>query len=416
MSGNTCQTHASRSFSEPHIRLIAKLYRHPDLANRVRVLIYDRNNHCNQYGTEYLTEDLFDGAWNAWAHSALGQNLIDEASGQGAQDLNTWKIHLRAFCAQAWIALLLPRLTYINRLELYVEGGDFFQVIFTRAAEGRRPFGEPPPYRFLREVCVHNNEPGVVIWSDFMSPFFCLPAVREIEVDFLLDADNPLGGQLPLDVSTMNRPPCAVTRIKVYNGIIFNGLVEWIATCTQLEHFEVHFNFLNKDQSYVFDHRVFRTALLQAKDTLLSIYLCFDETYHGTCTQRIPWPLNDDMSILEDTAFGSFKEFDVLQHLSMRHRNLVDPPGFVDDDDTPPQYLDDLLPKSLKTLEVFDIDEADFPSLEEELLHLISNRESAVPELEKITLNLDDESEDFDDAFIVLGEACREAGVWLILE
>lgn len=84
--------------------------------------------------------------------------------------------------------------------------------------------------------------------------------------------------------------------------------------------------------------------------------------------------------------FGSFKEFEVLEHLTSRHLNLVTLPGIFTGHSNDGERFIDLFPRSLKSLQITEIQDAFLSGLIPDILLLDQHCETSVPRLESIAL------------------------------
>ncbi|OOF95655.1 hypothetical protein ASPCADRAFT_130041, partial [Aspergillus carbonarius ITEM 5010] len=253
-------------------------------------------------------------------------------------------------------------ITLINLMSIsifHIKEG-FLLDVLVKAAKRQRPFNRSNPFPFLQDVeliCPQKNE---MIWSDYAMPFFYLPAVREISA--LKAYEGSPGSYTKPDFADYRKPECQVTDIKLIHTIACWGMNEWIAACSKLEHFHLEFGVINSirhtDGYYTLKAQAFRQSLLSVKDTLKTLHLEFGVSYkayskHLTEQSKVNLP------------FGSFKEFHVLEHLFMRHENLLRLPnaGPVEKHSSDHEPLIRILPKSLKSLAIDDIMRDLFPAL-----------------------------------------------------
>ena len=244
-------------------------------------------------------------------------------------------------------------------------------------------------------------------------PFFYLPAVREISA--LKAYEGSPGSYTKPDFADYRKPECQVTDIKLIHTIACWGMNEWIAACSKLEHFHLEFGVINSirhtDGYYTLKAQAFRQSLLSVKDTLKTLHLEFGVSYkayskHLTEQSKVNLP------------FGSFKEFHVLEHLFMRHENLLRLPnaGPVEKHSSDHEPLIRILPKSLKSLAIDDIMRDLFPALVCDLVELVIRRQD-MPHLRSIVLHVNDEDRAVNKDLIgVIQRACQPSGVHLIVK
>ncbi|KNG82107.1 hypothetical protein ANOM_010148 [Aspergillus nomiae NRRL 13137] len=158
-------------------------------------------------------------------------------------------------------------------------------------------------------------------------------------------------------------------------------MLDWLAASTGLERIALVLSCHRDDWELpdedMFKAPEFRSALLPFTRTLRTLHLEADHWSPDECASNIA----DDAG-----PFGSLKEFAVLEDLRMRYVHLVQPstPDSIHEFKGP---LVDILPSSLRNLEVLEIDEDHYPDLLLDLARLVHGRAS-FPRLEQITLYL----------------------------
>ncbi|OJJ96302.1 hypothetical protein ASPACDRAFT_63749 [Aspergillus aculeatus ATCC 16872] len=118
----------------------------------------------------------------------------------------------------------------------------------------------------------------------------------------------------------------------------------------------------------------FRQALLPSAETLRSLRL------EGACSYKVVW-YEDDREEDEETVFGSFREFSGLQTLIVRYHFLLAQPSADNE-----MLLLGILPASLESLGITDIESDDYPNLVAELLRLVRHGPELFPRLNVIHL------------------------------
>lgn len=155
------------------------------------------------------------------------------------------------------------------------------------------------------------------------------------------------------------------------------GLTDWVAACSKLEYFQVVIGAgpVYSTAGYKFDPKKFHQSLLPSKDTLETLSLGFFGSYH--MHRDSPSALTD---VTDDLPFGSFKAFYVLEHLSMRHSNLVRLPDTesMDGHGCVQRSLINVLPGSLKSLKITEIAQELIPDLVSDLLVLVKLRQVSI--------------------------------------
>ncbi|KAJ6014110.1 hypothetical protein N7540_008701 [Penicillium herquei] len=362
-----------------HIPLVQHLFQRPDLARRVSVA---RITWCTTCDTEHNDHDdpdmdhVTDSTFN-FIQTTLNDFYLDDEDLEEFKD--EWEDHLSIGCRAAWISLMITQLTRLERLELCYHGAfDFMHRMLTRAIKRKRPFHNRTPFPLLQEINLSCHFDDWWIHSHDALPFFHLPAVRVIEADGMLEHmgnlfssdDEPI-----LDFSGNDKPVSQVRTIKVSRAYNCIDMEELIKACNKLEHFEVEAEMLSPadiSEFYHFDAPSFRESLLLAKDTLKTIRFSFGKRLlHDR--PGVFSPRDFDFNGLDNNPFGSFKEFHVLENLSIRYRNLSS------------RTFANLLPSSLQTLEIIDIKSKSFSRIMWNLAHLVESRET-FPNLNRIVL------------------------------
>ncbi|PWY90178.1 hypothetical protein BO70DRAFT_359173 [Aspergillus heteromorphus CBS 117.55] len=179
-------------------------------------------------------------------------------------------------------------------------------------------------------------------------PLFYLPAVKKVTAYNVHQSmhPDPIAFETP-SVPHATRP---VTAIDIRGAQNIRGVPAWIAACDNLEIFKLSYglytpyNIKNLSslayQTYTHslisprqcDIKQLRGYLLPCRHTLKTLSLTYEST----------WQISRDFALtrrrLEDyqteEPFGSFKEFEVLEELHIRHWNIISqvhPPVNLDD-------------------------------------------------------------------------------------
>ncbi|PYI12375.1 hypothetical protein BO78DRAFT_434779 [Aspergillus sclerotiicarbonarius CBS 121057] len=361
-------------------RSIELLWRRPDLTRSVRHFEIERSVSCAYVENNYNSDSEEENGGNI-----LIKKIVDEICDTDLEK-KWWSSHLQSSCEGAWLAVLLTRLTHLERLSISNIKPGFLLDVLVKAAKRQRPFGNNP-FPFLRDVeltCPQENE---TIWSAYAMPFFYLPAVRKISALKVYEG-FPTSYTEP-DFASYKRSECQVTEINLFHTIACYRMNEWIAACSKLESFHLEFGVINSikhTNGYnALKASSFRESLLPAKHTLTTLHLEFDVSYKSH-SRHLTNQSKDNL------PFGSFKEFYVLEHLFMRHANLVRLPNAAPVERHSPNHepLIEILPKSLKSLAITEIMDEFFPALISDLVELVIRRED-MPHLGSIVLHVDNE-------------------------
>jgi hypothetical protein len=306
------------------IPLIQNLCRRQDLALLVRHLTFTADG-----GDGYLDAGFEDE--HVDLDSVLIEGVLDEIC-ETEEEKSRWISHLKASNEEAWTSLLLTRLSRLETINVAYGNPYFLQLILNKAAKRQRPFHETPPFPFLRAVHISCDDGDNWVDADWAWPLFYFPAVRKVTGTNLHESPrgNPEG--LAFDPSEIINPTRPVTEIKVIGTIDSEGLVNWVTACEKLETFKLAYGHQDHEfDEYRFNPESFRQSLLQVKQTLKTLWLCFHTMYRDLQVDRIAYNggevEEDDWK--EYSPFGSLKEFSVLQDLHIRHANLVRLVGIV---------------------------------------------------------------------------------------
>ncbi|PWY95137.1 hypothetical protein BO94DRAFT_581477 [Aspergillus sclerotioniger CBS 115572] len=329
------------------------------------------------------------------------------------QDKDWWSLHLQNSCGWAWLAVLLTRLTHLQSLSISHIKEGFLLDVLVKAAKRQHPFDKSTPFPFFRDVeltCPLENE---MIWSDHAMPFFYLPAVRKVNA--LKVYEGSPGSYTKPDFADHRRSECPVTEINLIHTIACDDINDWIAACSKLEHFHLEFGMINSikhTEGYnPLTAQAFRRSLLSAKYTPKSLRLEFRVSYKTYSKHHAE---QSKMNL----PFGSFKEFHVLENLFMRHANLIRSPNTGPMKEYSPDHelLIQILPRSLKSLEIVDIMDNTFPALVWDLVKLVTRRED-MPQLRSIVLHVNDGDSAINKGLIgVIECACQSTEVCLTIK
>lgn len=123
-------------------------------------------------------------------------------------------------------------------------------------------------------------------------------------------------------------------------------MLNWLAMCTKLEHLAIRISlepeYYHINPRNVFSASQYRLALLRFATTLKSFHICFNDHYKYALGQ------NADADLL----FGTFIDFAVLEHLTVRHAHLTGPHSPHSKNHWGTKQLVQILPSSLRGLEI----------------------------------------------------------------
>ncbi|KAJ5762017.1 uncharacterized protein N7511_005399 [Penicillium nucicola] len=392
---------SSDNFSEAFIGFIMRIWRQPELAKQVHRLDLCWSQ-CDQHDPLELNDEM-----QAFVEQALEE--IFTAEEQESKEL--WEEHLHGeegLCGEAWLGLLLVRLTNLRILEFQHEHTELISDILLKAAKHQQPFHKEPLFPHLQEVRACVAWGASWIDSEFLKPFFSFSGVRRIYGTAIGEQKNKNEGGMDLP---RHRDLCPVRDITVEEGYWCRGMLDWLAVCTHLEHIsitvEIQADEYDLAEEEQFDASKFRLALLPFTTTLQTLRIRYGDAY----TSQVI----DEKDVAE-TPFESLKDFTVLETLTVRHDHLVESPDdSVRDWESKP--LTEILPHSLVELEITDVIVDHCPELSSGLLKLLRVGDHSM-NLQILTLGIcrEDEEEELGDVFDALKLECEVANVRLNIE
>ncbi|CAG7973648.1 unnamed protein product [Penicillium salamii] len=375
------------------IHLIQRIWRDPDLAAQVRHL---------DFGW-MIKGDLLQGhsdVFDVTSATSFIDAALEEIFEPGERrSKSMWRYHLLTPSKEAWLSLLLVRLTHLQSIEFNHPWSDLLTELLCKAARRQRPFHQNTPFPCLEAVKADVLRKGDAlinanIDSLFLIPFFFFPAVRKITGGpvpgyFCFSQDEPpfldvrpYDDLLSFNVNHSCRP---VREIIITKAWWCHGMVEWLAACKNLEHLRIKFLFdwhawysvVEDTDDAKLNARKFRRALLPFVGTL--------KTLDIEVTIRRDYTL---YTIMDDAGtFGSLREFTVLENLRITHYLLAR----ISTVDSAPfmmrNKLADILPSSLKDLEILAVTADLYLGLIFEVMLLIADRAS-MPQLERVRVQL----------------------------
>lgn len=355
--------------------------RNPKLANSVRILELDcwetRDNH---YSPPPLVLKSRDGSEKDFEYDAtVIQKLLDEST-CSEEEKTQWKQDVQFGITDAWLALLIPRLKALRKINLT---WPFSQdTLYVSKMLDRAVSGESPGFPHLDEAfgSWYDSENGAD--TTLMHPFLRFPAMRKLGGFSLVENAHD---------SDQTRPSSSffsrITDIDLLRTNASYGMRYWIESCKVLRSFRInHGGPLVGDDD--FNPRALYQSLLLHKKTLERIWLGSDEEL---LSDDSPW-------------IGSFVDFPVLKTLKVSIRGLA----LLDDEDEPTRELINLFPPSLENLYLWECDRELFGWAIEQMESLIDSE--LLPKL--ATLNFESPKiEDLDDKLEQLGRRCEAAGI-----
>ncbi|KAJ5552345.1 hypothetical protein N7494_001723 [Penicillium frequentans] len=379
-----------------------RLWRRPDLASQVRRL-YLCWSDCDQ---NHIDRHDKDNKAASFIEEALNEIFTPEEE----ETREVWEEHLNGegLCAEAWLGLLLVRLTHLQEIEFGHERSDLMSDILIKAANRQQPFHQGTPFPLLQDVRACVAWGASWIDSGFLLPFFYFPAVRRIYGTGIRETKDDENMCL-----ANHQPLCPVQEITVEEGYWSRGMLDWLAVCTNLQHVSITVDLqadeYELDEEDQFDASQFWEALLPFTGTLKTLCIQYEYGYKALVV--------DEKSV-EESPFGSFKDFTVLETLTVRHDHLMGPSDDSDDSsqDWDMKPLAETLPHSLVSLRITDITVDRHLELLSELSKLLRHVHT-FSKLERLVLYIQSEDEEeIGDVFDVLRAEYQVTNVSLTIE
>jgi hypothetical protein len=372
------------------------MWREPDLASQVHRFSMVWSD-CDQHDVEN-----FDGSEEVdrFIKDALDKIFLPEEQAQRA----VWEEHLDgdSLCGEAWLAFLLIRLNHLRVVEFGHEHSELISDVLLKAANRQQPFHQTPPFQFLQEVRACVGWGASWIDSGFLLPFFYFPSVRTIYGTAIGESRDEANEDLDTCQTS-----CPVKEITVEEGYWCRGMLNWLGLCTDLEHISISVDIqadeyhLQEDEE--FDASIFYLALLPFTKTLKSLRIGYEYAYQDQVV--------DEKEEIEN-PFGSFKDFEILENLTVRHDHMMQLP----DESGSAELLAEFLPHSLVSLEITDIVSHDALQLCSNLSDLLT-RDNCYAKLQRLVLRIPNkDEEDMDHVFENLKYTCQATNVSLLVE
>ncbi|KAE8168629.1 hypothetical protein BDV40DRAFT_2289 [Aspergillus tamarii] len=273
--------------------------------------------------------------------SGLIRNLVDKTIDYSEEEKKKWLHDLEEFYDDAWLALLIPRLTNLRKLGLeWPFGSSHVSMMLNKAAING---GVCLPHLEEVDMCWYDTESGVASYQ--MNPFFKFPSVRKVsgwkvaesaKEDDEEEQEQEEGGEFELDpneiLSSFSLPPrCSnVTDIDLSQTNAGEGMREWIQACKTLKSFRIIHGGAVISDDYVQPRKLYNSLSLH-KSTLEALWF-----------EHCDYPKGEN----DDEWMGSFVGFSALKFIRLSLSNLVGLNG----EGSYARKISDVIPSSLETL------------------------------------------------------------------
>ncbi|KUL92176.1 hypothetical protein ZTR_02560 [Talaromyces verruculosus] len=369
--------------------------RNPELAGCVQSLAlaawetYD-SWETNRKPEKTIERPNFDGV--------VIRKLVDEATDYPEEEKSKWLQDLEEFYDDAWLALLIPRLTGLQKIGFeWPFGSSHVSIMLNKAAiNGGACF----PHLEEVNMCWYDTENAVASYQ--MHPFFKFPSVRKVsgwkvaenakeEEDLEPDTTEIPGPTEILRGLSLPLRCSNVMDIDLSQTNAAEGMREWIRACKTLKSFRIIHGgaCISYDD---FQPRKLYNSLSMHKPTLEAIWVEHDN-YTSNRVNENEW-------------MGSFVDFSALKFLRLSLYNLV---GFKEQG-SPTRKISDVIPSSLETL-FLDIKWEDFCDVLDDLAEIATSRK--FPKIATFHIETCNELRSLEEGVKVqwLQQRCREVGV-----
>jgi hypothetical protein len=233
-----------------------------------------------------------------------------------------WERELKKMNPDAWIALLLTLLPNLVCLEIqFPDRSTYVPQVFLRAAAGQFAM---PVLQQLEQVSVSVGFEPYGLMTSFVMPFFGLPRLRWLFTDSLNDGETGVA----IGISP-------ISHLAIGNCRGLRGLDELVKSCPNLQSYR-HGYFPYSTCDPDLNHYIY-PAILNARHTLKKLWLDINRPRE------------------ESPAWPSFSQFTTLRLLHVPYFVL----GCFDfdpDSTDSPICLQTILPPTLETLHVTEVD------------------------------------------------------------
>lgn len=287
-------------------------------------------------------------------YKVLGKAI--QAFSQSDEEEIAWTSRLKGDFTEredALLALLLPALANLQRLDLVVDDGESpcFTEMLDRIGQNARPFATQPALIALTEIFTTNDEDKYGMDCSIIAPYFLLPSLRRLYGHKIGSSDDDHHPAL----AALKSGASSLTHLELrYCMINSPDIISMVHACKALKTFIYERGYGHLSYSN-FSTTAVRKALVPTETSLESLWLdcCPGTTY---CND------SDDFA-----AITSFARFRTLKHLRVgllillgAHFNSsgneeydLDEENYWDENfiiDQGPCRLVDMLPSTLETL------------------------------------------------------------------
>jgi hypothetical protein len=335
--------------------------------------------------TDWIPRIVPDVDSNLIDNSAPLREFLDTAS-HSKPESDQWTQDLRRGLADAWVALIIPLLSRLRKLQIsYGTRSPCLDRIIQRALDFERPFCAGPAFQHLRDVSLHHREDLDQIDdlettadsqspSTLLFPFFQLPSVRAITANSVIDPSSVVSPSEELTKDTKPRLGfSSITDIDLRSSSGNHGMEAFVSSCADLKSFK----YQHSDShvlSLGYQPSAFYRSLSHGKSSLQTLWLDHYGSHHPFTAAG----LNQS----HDEWFGSLVDFTALREVRVRLPNLLD----IRYQNEPTTPLIECLPSSLETIYIEGCEERYLGMLVAQLQTVIKNRRTRFPYLKRVDI------------------------------
>lgn len=329
------------------------------------------------------------------------------------RESDQWIRELGRGLADAWVALILPLLTQLTKLQLvYGTHSPCLDRMMQRVVHREKPFSDQPAFRHLHKVTLHHRneldrvDPQASVGeesktsSTMLLPFLQLPSVRVLTANSVVDLNSIDDAAIEGISEKPSLGFSSITDIDLRASSGNHGMEMLVGSCADLKSFKYQHSDSNV-LSHGYQPSAFYRSLTHSKKSLQILWLDHYGSHHPFTAAGL--------NQTHDEWFGSLVDFSDLRELRIRLPNLLD----IRYQHEPTTPLLECLPSSLETLYIEGCEERCLGVLVAQLQTVIKHRRTRFPNLQRVDIEgafqnarLDDE-----DPVATSGSAVLEAAI-----
>jgi hypothetical protein len=341
--------------------------------------------------------DVEDGAEDVECDPNLASELVEEIildddhNDGWEKEREEWEENAQSGIPDAWLGLILPRLTNLRRIDIFLPyGATYFHKTLRKAA-----VGDIPPFPNLEEAYISWYDTHNAVASPYLLPFLRFPSMRKLGGSKIAEF-NPATFADDTD-ELVERPPTessGITHLDFEDSnSTENGMIDLIGSCKALQSFRLGYG-----GAMVSGDDFYPRALVESL-----------KKRHTKSLERLWVEVDCDGPVDgDDMLIGSLAEFTALNRLHIRLPDLLD---FHQRGQAPRNALKDVLPPSLTILYLSWCERAQLQYLPQQLEDLIQSRRESESQLVKLDIQDEGDVPPTDPVIEQLRDICSAAGI-----